>query len=126
MPSAGILRSFATESGEDAYEKGQGGLMHQNFMPRAFGEGAAYYYSSRGTHPRWSNQVVAWSQLELVKYNVGIISAGEGDNAQHFRPPFCTFHGKEETVCRIICIFAPQITLYKEEYDYNNYTNYTA
>ena len=40
------------------------------FMPRAFDEGAACYYSSRGTHPRWSNQVVAWSQLELVKYNV--------------------------------------------------------
>ena len=44
--------------------------MYLNFMPRAFDEGAAYYYSARGTHPRWSNQVVAWSQLELVKYNV--------------------------------------------------------
>ena len=53
-----------------AYEKGEGKLMFLNFMPRAFDEGAAYYYSSRGTHPRWSNQVVAWSQLELVKYNV--------------------------------------------------------
>ncbi len=55
---------------KEAYEKGTGELMHLNFMPRAFDEGAAYYYSSRGTHPRWSNQVVAWSQLELVKYNV--------------------------------------------------------
>lgn len=55
---------------KEAYEQGKGGLMHLNFMPRAFDEGAAYYYSSRGTHPRWSNQVVAWSQLELVKYNV--------------------------------------------------------
>ncbi|MBQ9646832.1 MAG: alpha/beta hydrolase [Oscillospiraceae bacterium] len=53
-----------------AYEKGEGELMFLNFMPRAFDEGAAYYYSARGTHPRWSNQVVAWSQLELVKYNV--------------------------------------------------------
>ena len=53
-----------------AYDEGKGGLMYLNFMPRAFEEGAAYYYSSRGTHPRWSNQVVAWSQLELIKYNV--------------------------------------------------------
>lgn len=55
---------------KEAYDNGNGELMYLNFMPRAFDEGAAYYYSSRGTHPRWSNQVVAWSQLELVKYNV--------------------------------------------------------
>lgn len=53
-----------------AYDKGEGELMYLNFMPRAFDEGAAYYYSSRGNSARWSNQVVAWSQLELVKYNV--------------------------------------------------------
>lgn len=53
-----------------AYEKGEGELVYLNFMPRNFDEGAAYYYTSRGTHPRWSNRVVAWSQLELVKYNV--------------------------------------------------------
>lgn len=39
-------------------------------VPVAFDEGAAYYYTARGTHLRWSNRVVAWSQLELVKYNV--------------------------------------------------------
>ena len=55
---------------KDAYDKGEGELMYLNFMPRAFDEGAAYYYSSRGNSARWSNQVVAWSQLELVKYNV--------------------------------------------------------
>ena len=53
-----------------AYENGTGGLMYLNFMPRSFDEGAAYYFSKRGTNPRWSNLVVAWSQLELVKYNV--------------------------------------------------------
>lgn len=58
------------KAAKEAYEAGKGGLLHLNFMPRAFDEGAAYYYSSRGSHPRWSNQVVAWSQLELVKYNV--------------------------------------------------------
>lgn len=26
--------------------------------------------SARGTNPRWSNQVVVWSQMKLVKYNV--------------------------------------------------------
>ncbi|MBR1905278.1 MAG: alpha/beta hydrolase, partial [Clostridiales bacterium] len=58
------------KAAKESYDKGEGGLMYLNFMPRAFDEGAAYYYSARGTHPRWSNQVVAWSQLELVKYNV--------------------------------------------------------
>lgn len=55
---------------KEAYENGDGELVHLNFMPRAFDEGAAYYYSARGNMPRWSNDVVAWSQLELVKYNV--------------------------------------------------------
>ena len=68
---AGFFRpEEEVKAAKEAYERGEGGLMHLNFMPRAFDEGAAYYYSSRGTHPRWSNQVVAWSQLELVKYNV--------------------------------------------------------
>ncbi len=55
---------------KEDYENGNADILHLNFMPRAFDEGAAYYYTARGTHKRWSNQVVAWSQLELVKYNV--------------------------------------------------------
>ena len=55
---------------KEAYENGTGELVHLNFQPRAFAEGAQYYYSARGNRPRWSNQVVAWSQLELIKYNV--------------------------------------------------------
>ncbi|KRN28683.1 hypothetical protein IV38_GL000886 [Lactobacillus selangorensis] len=55
---------------KEAYENGTGELKYLNFMPRSFDEGAAYYYTKRGTNPRWSNQVVAWSQLELAKYNV--------------------------------------------------------
>ena len=58
------------KAAKEAYDKGEGELIYLNFMPRAFDEGAAYYYSSRGNSARWSNQVVAWSQLELVKYNV--------------------------------------------------------
>ena len=57
---AGFFRpEDEVKAAKEAYEQGKGGLMHLNFMPRAFDEG-----------PRWSNQVVAWSQLELVKYNV--------------------------------------------------------
>lgn len=67
---------------KEAYDKGEGELMYLNFMPRAFDEGAAYYYSARGTHPRWSNQVVAWSQLELIKYNVTVIMRG-------MQKPYC-------------------------------------
>lgn len=55
---------------KEAYENGTGELVHLNSQPRAFEEGAQYYYSARGNRPRWSNQVVAWSQLELIKYNV--------------------------------------------------------
>lgn len=64
------------KAAKEAYDKGEGDLMYLNFMPRGFDEGAAYYYSSRGTHPRWTNQVVAWSQLELIRYNVTEIMKG--------------------------------------------------
>lgn len=70
-PMMGFFKSEEeVKAAKEAHDKGEGGLVYLNFMPRAFDEGAAYYYSARGTHPRWSNQVVAWSQLELVKYNV--------------------------------------------------------
>ena len=72
---------------KEAYDKGEGDLMFLNFMPRAFDEGAAYYYSARGTHPRWSNQVVAWSQLELVKYNVPNIM-------KDMTKPYCVISGE--------------------------------
>ena len=75
------------KAAKEAYDKGEGDLMYLNFMPRAFDEGAAYYYSSRGTHPRWSNQVVAWSQLELIKYNVTEIMKG-------MQKPYCVISGE--------------------------------
>ena len=58
------------KTAKEAYENGTGELDYLNFMPRAFDEGAAYYYTARGNRRGWSNRVVAWSQLELVKYNV--------------------------------------------------------
>ena len=58
------------EAAKAAWEAGEGELMFLNFMPRAFDEGAAYYYTARGNRPGWTNQVVAWSQLALVNYNV--------------------------------------------------------
>ena len=70
------------KTAKDAYDKGEGEMMYLNFMPRAFDEGAAYYYSSRGNRPGWSNQVVAWSQLELVKYSVTEIMKG-------MKKPYC-------------------------------------
>lgn len=64
------------EAAKAAWETGEGEMMHLDFMPRAFDEGAAYYYTSRGNRLGWTNQVVAWSQLELVKYNVTEIMKG--------------------------------------------------
>lgn len=73
-PMMGFFRPEAeVVAAKAAYEKGEGGLMFLDFMPRAFDEGAAYYYTARGNRKGWSNQVVAWSQLELVKYNVTAI-----------------------------------------------------
>ena len=64
MPEEEVIKA------KEEYENENGQITYLNFMPRAFDEGAAYYFTSRGNHPRWSNKVVAWSQLELVKYNV--------------------------------------------------------
>lgn len=64
------------EAAKAAWEAGEGEMMYLDFMPRAFDEGAAYYYTSRGNRLGWTNQVVAWSQLELVKYNVTEIMKG--------------------------------------------------
>ena len=72
---------------KEAYEKGKGEIDYLNFMPRVFDEGAAYYYTSRGTHPRWSNRVVSWSQLELVKYNVTNIM-------KDMKKPYCVITGE--------------------------------
>ena len=75
------------KAAKEAYESGRGELMHLNFMPRAFDEGAAYYYTARGNRPGWSNQVVAWSQLELVKYNVTNIM-------KDMKKPYCVITGE--------------------------------
>lgn len=70
-PMAGFFKDADEVKKEKAdYEAGTGEITYLNFMPRSFDEGAAYYYTSRGLNPRWSNQVVAWSQLELADYNV--------------------------------------------------------
>ncbi len=87
-PMMGFFRLEAeVVAAKEAYDKGEGEMMYLNFMPRAFDEGAAYYYSSRGTHPRWSNRVVAWSQLELVKYNVPSIM-------KDMTKPYCVISGE--------------------------------
>lgn len=65
-----FLPEEEVRAAKEAYENGTGDLITLNFQPRAFEEGAQYYYSARGNRPRWSNQVVAWSQLELMNYNV--------------------------------------------------------
>ena len=61
---------------KELFDKGEGSITYLNFMPRAFDEGAAYYYSSRGNRKGWTNQVASWSQLELIKYNVTEIMKG--------------------------------------------------
>ena len=87
-PMMGFFKPEAeVVAAKEAYDKGEGEMMYLNFMPRAFDEGAAYYYSSRGTHPRWSNQVVAWSQLELIKYNVPSIM-------KDMTKPYCVISGE--------------------------------
>ena len=65
-----FLPAEEVQAAKEAYENGTGDIKYLNFMPRAFEEGAAYYYTARGNSASWSNDVVAWSQLELINYNV--------------------------------------------------------
>ncbi|MGI6230854.1 MAG: alpha/beta hydrolase [Tractidigestivibacter sp.] len=73
-PMMGFFRpAEEVEAEKKAYEEGKGEVTYLNFMPRAFDEGAAYYYTSRGNRRGYSNKAVSWSQLELVAYNVPAI-----------------------------------------------------
>lgn len=70
-PMAGFFRPEDEVKAEKAaYEKGEGPVTYLNFMPRAFDEGAAFYYTQRGNVRGYSNKAVAWSQLDLISYNV--------------------------------------------------------
>ena len=52
-PMMGFFKPEAeVAAAKEAYDKGEGEMMFLNFMPRAFDEGAAYYYSSRSRPPR--------------------------------------------------------------------------
>lgn len=75
------------KAAKEAYEKGEGNIQYLNFMPRSFDEGAAYYYTSRGNRRGYSNKVVAWSQLELAKYNVPAI-------AKNMKKPYLVITGE--------------------------------
>ncbi len=37
-------------------------------MPRAFAEGAAYYYTERGSVDTWDNHAISWSELTWDGY----------------------------------------------------------
>lgn len=72
-PMAGFfMPADEAKANKEAYEQSgdETQIKYLNFMPRAFDEGAAYYYTSRGAHPNYDNRAVAWSQLELIDYNV--------------------------------------------------------
>lgn len=70
-PMAGFfLPEDEVKKAKKDYEENNGPIKYLNFMPRDFTEGAAYYFTKRGNRAGWSNRVVAWSQLSLIKYNV--------------------------------------------------------
>lgn len=78
-PMAGFfMPAEEAEANKEAYEQSHDDsvIKYLNFMPRGFDEGAAYYYTSRGAHPAYNNKAVAWSQLELINYNVTEIMRG--------------------------------------------------
>lgn len=78
-PMAGFfMPAEEAEANKKAYDEtgDEGVIKYLNFMPRAFDEGAAYYYTSRGAHPSYDNRAVSWSQLELIDYNVTEIMRG--------------------------------------------------
>ena len=55
---------------KEAYEKGEAEPTYIDLMPRAFAEGAAYYYNSeRGAMDGWSNLAVSWSEEGFVNFH---------------------------------------------------------
>ena len=53
-----------------AYESGNADPTYIDLMPRAYAEGAAYYYNKdRGYRDNWSNQAVSWSEEYFVNFH---------------------------------------------------------
>lgn len=89
-PMAGFfMPAEEAQANKEAYEKSgdESVIKYLNFMPRNFDEGAAYYYTSRGMHPAYNNKAVAWSQLELIDYNVT-------DIMKDMRKPYLVISGE--------------------------------
>ena len=55
---------------KEAYENGTAKPTYIDLMPRAFAEGAAYYYNKeRGLRDNWSNMAVSWSEEGFAKFH---------------------------------------------------------
>lgn len=58
------------EADQKAYEAGEAEPTYVDLMPRAYAEGAAYYYNEdRGWRENWDNHAVSWSELSWVNFH---------------------------------------------------------
>ncbi|MGM0215317.1 alpha/beta hydrolase [Enterococcus sp. AZ109] len=58
------------EENQQAVEAGEGEPTYLDLMPRAFAEGAAYYYNNeRGAVDNWDNRAISWSELTWEGYS---------------------------------------------------------
>lgn len=61
--------SSDVEENQQAVEAGEAEPTYLDMMPRAFAEGAAYYYNEdRGAVSNWDNRAISWSQLTWEGY----------------------------------------------------------
>lgn len=69
MNSMIMMPTDQAEADREAYEAGEAEPTYIDLMPRAYAEGAAYYYNEdRGWRDNWDNHAVSWSELSWVDF----------------------------------------------------------
>ena len=70
MSSMLMMPLAQAEADRAAYEAGRAAPTYIDLMPRAYAEGAAYYYNEeRGWRDNWDNHAVSWSELAWVDFH---------------------------------------------------------
>lgn len=70
MSSMIMMSAEQAEADREAYEAGEADPTHIDLMPRAYAEGAAYYYNEeRGYRDNWDNHAVSWSELSWIDFH---------------------------------------------------------
>ncbi|MCD8107214.1 MAG: alpha/beta hydrolase [Oscillospiraceae bacterium] len=70
MSSMIMMSTEQAEADRESYESGEADPTYIDLMPRAYAEGAAYYYNEeRGYRDNWDNHAVSWSELSWIDFH---------------------------------------------------------